>query len=91
MRPLRASSISSSGWKGSRAPSAAKLHHAPEVAGQDVDLDVERPAGLQRIEGGLLRRVRDDVDGEADPVRQRLDRVDVSETPSSVTETLVAR
>src|SRR6187401_2859933 len=74
MRPLRASSISSSGLERKpcfrRARSAGldtgtQGLHALKIASQHVDFEVDRPALLQIGESRHFGSVRDDVESEA--------------------------
>src|SRR3569623_3410972 len=71
MRPLRASSMISSGldrrpWR-RRASSAGfgtKGLHALQIEGEHVELDIDLLAGRERPERGHRLGVRDEVDGE---------------------------
>src|SRR6187402_1536614 len=83
MRPLRASSITSSGvdrkaWR-KRAilgsDDMTKLLHSAKIACEHVDLDVELAARRDATEGRHLRSVRDDIDAEPDAAIGQIDHL----------------
>src|SRR5579872_6570108 len=89
MRPLRASSISSSGEerkpcrrRASSGLDMTKLLHAGKIAGEDVDFEVHLATRGQRVkiglrvEVGLRRGVRNDVDPDPDAIGSILDLID---------------
>src|SRR3546814_16699011 len=76
MRPFFASSMISSGlerkaWRRCASVGlglATIMLHALQVAGEHVDLDIDRPAGRERAQRRHRLRVRDDVDRETGAV-----------------------
>ena len=54
----------------------ANVQHALNVASEHVHLNIELSSGRDSAETRLLRRVRDDVDGEQRRIAGVLDRID---------------